>query len=370
MTPVPSNFLPPRSAGAKLLRLQLPLLAFALAASLAAASAPALPSPETRPEPPIRTHFENGDPINDLFTALSVRFGILVIQPQDIKAFILQDFDLPAKAQDAIARTRQTLEPQGYSILQSVTGKNLVIRVVTTAQAKKARLTESPVSFGPQAENVDISDPARLLTHMMPLNHPGLAEALRRAASEDKDVSVEIAGGNQLGTCLLLLGPALKVQQAVEKVSKIDRFEEGPSVVRILTLKNLDAPALAISLNQSFARENSPVKAAADARTNSLILSGPENRVLDVMVPIVSQEARAAGGIGQPPPPRLPPPATAPLPGSPPEPATAPGAFAPRSQTLDEIAHLGENITVCWLPRPAAGSLRAWRGFLLNLDAI
>jgi type II secretory pathway component GspD/PulD (secretin) len=375
MSVCPPNSFAPSSALPRQLCTKFFVLALILTASLAAAPAPEATSPEAQTAPAlpaIRTHFANGDPINDFLTALSVRYGILVIQPQDLRAFILQDFDLPSTAQDTLTLARQTLEPQGYSFVQSMSNKNLVIRIMTTAEAKKARLAQSPVSFGNQGETVDISDPTRPITHMMPINRADMADALRRNAAEDKEVTAEITGGNQLGTCLIIMGPALKVQQAVEKVAKLDRLEGGPAVVRVLTLHNLDAQSLATALTQSFLRENTPVKVAADARSNSVVLSGPEDKVLEVMVGLVLQETRAGRGTSDASPtPAIPPlpPTASPLPGPTSAPASQSGARAPAPQLLDEITYLSDNTDVVYTPNSVVRP-RAAEGSLGLLNAI
>ena len=68
----------------------------------------------------IRTHYDNGDPLGDFFTALSVRYGVVVLQPEGLEVYVLRSFDLPATVGDALTIARQTLEPQGYSLVQKV----------------------------------------------------------------------------------------------------------------------------------------------------------------------------------------------------------------------------------------------------------
>ena len=88
------------------------------------------------------------------------------------------------------------------------------------------------------------------------------------------------------------------------------------------------------------------MKAVADRRTNSIVVTGPEDRVVEVMVGLVSQDAKKG---------RILPPRTAPAPLPPGTlPGTAPaGPDAPGEKPgarrieglrgLDEIAALGEN---------------------------
>jgi hypothetical protein len=271
-----------------------------------------------------QTHFENGEAMGGFFTALAVRFGVMVIQPDSLKVYILQSFDLPAKLGDALVVARQTLEPQGYSLVQKVSDGRLILRIVPTAEAKKILLEESPLSFGTQGEAIDVSDPTRPVAHIFPIAHADMADALKRQAGLDPDVSVEPMGGGAIGSHLILRGPASKVQRAVENLAKLDKPTEAPRVVRTLTLQHLSAETTADALNEVFSHEAAPMKAAADRRTNSLVVTGPEDRVLEVMVNVVSQEAKQGR--------LLSPPAKATSAPTPPVPSavtTAPGKVSP-----------------------------------------
>ena len=279
-------------------------VALAIAGSLAgvpAASPPAaapasqgaaVPAGAIKIDTAIRTHYDNGDPLGDFFTALSVRYGVVVLQPEGLEVYVLRSFDLPATVGDALTIARQTLEPQGYSLVQKVSDGRLIVRIVKTAEAKKIMLSESPLSFGTQGEAIDISDPTRLVTHVFPIAHADLAANLRRDAMEDPDVSAEVTGGGDVGANLILTGPALKVQRAVETLAKLDKPTEGPIVAHTLALQHLNAQTTADALNEVFSHDPAPMKAVADRRTNSIVVTGPEDRVLEVMVGLVSQEAK------------------------------------------------------------------------------
>ncbi len=321
-------------------------LALALAAGLGAAPAtPASPPPatETRPAPAEHLKFENGDPIAGYFTALAARFGVMIVQSQAVDAYLLRPCELPDKLEDALAIARQTLEPQGFSVLQSVVDKRLIVRVLPTKEAKKLELAESPVSFGTEGEKIDISKPDRLVTHLFPVAHVDMLDTLRRAAIQDREVGAEVAGGGQIGVNLILTGPALKVQHAVEALAKLDQPTGSPIIARTLQLQHTDAQATAAALNDSFARDTAPLKATADSRTNSLILTGPEDRVLAIMVTLIGQDARRGPLL-----PRPVRPAPQPLPEIPvlPEiqPGVKPGAAGKLpGDMLDEMAYGGDN---------------------------
>jgi len=353
-------------------------IAARFAAAQQAAPASAQAAADAQQAPAIRTRFENGDPIDDFFTALAVRFGVMIVQPQPVKAYILRSFELPAKLDEALAMARQTLEPQGFSILQSVSDQRLIIRIVPTKDAKKAELAESPISYGTEGEKIDASNPDRMVTHLLPITHTDMIASLRRTAMQDPEVSAEIAGGTAIGANLILTGPALKVQRAVETVAKLDQPEGGKIIARTLALQHLNAQSTANTLNEGFASDPAPMKAVVDLRTNSIVITGPEDRVLEIMVSLVVQDAKRGSIL----PPRTMPAITQPaLPASQPAP-DKPGArrdappgngagsddaacpalptsrLAQRNaEALDEMAYGGHNPGLC-----AGLTLRAGHG--------
>jgi len=256
--------------------------------------------------------FSNGDPLSTFFTALSLHFGVVVVQPNAVDAYVLKDFEMPAKLEDALAIARQTLEPQGYTIVQSLSQKRIVLRVVTAEEALKLELSESPVSYGADPDKIDASNPQRQVTHLFPVTHIDILANLRRTATEDQAVSADVAGGADIGVHLILTGPAQKVQQAVERLAKIDKVGASPIVARTLPLVHLNAQMTADALNEGFAQDTAPLKAVVDLRTNSIIITGPEDRVMDLMVTLIGQDAKRGPVL--------------PRPEHPPTPATAPGS--------------------------------------------
>lgn len=310
--------------------------------SAPATGAATVPAATIKIETAIRTHYENGDPMGDFFTALAVRFGVVIIQPPALDVYILRSFDMPAKVGDALTIARETLEPQGYSIVQKISDGRVIAHIVSVKEAKKILLSESPLSFGTQGEAVDVSDPTRLVTHLFPIAHAEVAESLRRSAKLDPDVSAEITGGGEIGANLILTGPALNVQRAVETLAKLDKPTEATMVARTVTLQHLDAQSAADALNGAFAQDATPMKAVADRRTNSIVVTGPEDRVVEVMVALVSQDAKQ-GRVLPPPgrtaPPIPIPPAAEPLP--PPEtPVPAPAERPEANRTTGAAGDL------------------------------
>ncbi|HEY4329618.1 MAG TPA: hypothetical protein VGN88_07770, partial [Phycisphaerae bacterium] len=251
--------------------------------------------------PAIRTKFENGDSVNDLFTALSLRFNVIVVQVKPAKAFILKNFELPEKLDDAVALARQNLEPQGYGMVESVNAGQVILRVVSAKDAKAAELSDSPVTYGTATEKIDTSKPERQVTHLLPITHPEMIDKLHRIAVEDNEVSAEVMGNSAVGLSLVFTGPAKKVQHAVDAVIKVDEPDTWKLVARMMTLKHFDAEETADRLNRSFATDPAPMKAVADKRTNSIVITGPEDRVMNVMVDLIGLETTQGPMLPKPP---------------------------------------------------------------------
>ncbi len=283
--------------------------ASAAAAPTATAAAPATTSQSA---PAFHTHFDGGDPISDYFKAMALRFGVAIVQPGPIKAFIVKPFDLPSKLEEAIALGQAALAPQGLTLRQTVSDNIIVLSVMTTEQARQADLQESPVSSGLELEKIDISRPDRIVTHLLPVSHPETAAALQRIAVQTKDVKADIAGTPETGITLILTGPAKGVQEAATNILKIDTPDTTKTVARTLQLHNINAEELATSLNATFVHQEGSLKAVADRRTNSIVITGPEDKVLDAMVQDIGMEASHRRGTPLPPPSAAPQPASQP----------------------------------------------------------
>ncbi|HVT82753.1 MAG TPA: secretin N-terminal domain-containing protein [Phycisphaerae bacterium] len=262
-----------------------------LAAPAIAQTAPTSAPAATASQPAFRTHFEGGDPIGDFYTALALRFGVAVVQPKPAKAFIIKAFDLPNKLEDAVALGQAALAPQGLTLHKSVSGNMIVLTVITTEEARQADMQSSPVSSGINLEAIDISKPDRFVTHLLPVSHVEMAPSLQRIARQNKGVEADVAGSAETGMTLILTGPAKAVQDAAAAIIKADKPDSSKIITKTVQLRGGNAEALAATLNSTFASQNTPVKAVADRRTNMLILTGPEDKVLDALVGVVGMEA-------------------------------------------------------------------------------
>lgn len=254
------------------------------------ASSPASATAAAQSAPAYRTHFEGGDPIGDYYTAMALRFGIAIVQPNPTKAFIIKGFDLPDKFDDALAQGQAALAPQGLTLRQSVTGKMIVLRVMTTEQARLADLQESPVTSGVEVQKIDVTRPERFVTHLLPVNPTANVDALKRLAAQIKDVKVDAAGSADTGLTLIISGPARGVQETAEAILKVEKPANSKVIVKTMQLQNVNAEELAKSINANAVAQSLSLKAVSDRRTNSIIITGPEDQVLDSLLNIIAME--------------------------------------------------------------------------------
>jgi hypothetical protein len=107
--------------------------------------------PDAQTAPAYRTKFEKGDLLTGYFTALSQRFGVVVIvQPEAANAAAPDALELPDKLETAITTAQQALEPQGMAIDMGSGGDVTILHV--TVKNKTAAKTEvsqtQPVGIG------------------------------------------------------------------------------------------------------------------------------------------------------------------------------------------------------------------------------
>src|SRR5262249_11352167 len=122
---------------------------------------------------------------------------------------------------------------------------------------------------------------SRQVTHMFPITHLDMLEAVRRSVAAERDLNVLVAGG-QIQAELIITGPALKVRHAVENAAAIDP-PPPPPISATIKRTNLDARLAAGQIEEAY-RDRPPeqmVRALFDQRTNSVILSGSDVGVLE-----------------------------------------------------------------------------------------
>jgi hypothetical protein len=275
--------------------------------------------------------------IEELLAEFAERTGIIVAKADTIPGEVTVTSAIPADAEKGVAALNEMLAPAGYRAVhaKNITSTKLSVRILNDADARKEELQNGPVTLGGDPRTIDVRERNRMITHILPINNPELLEAVRRLAAESKDVAVTVAGTPREGYRLILAGPALAVRGIVERAVTIDPAPAaavGPAMVRSIQLKRLEALGSAAVLNGQYghdAQGKEVLRAVADPRTNSIIVSGQDVEVFRAIQMLQRLDADAASATEAPvappaavPAPGLVPPAPAPTPANP---ATRPG---------------------------------------------
>ena len=237
-----------------------------------------------------------GQPIGDMMNPIALKFGAILVMPKT-SAVVLKAGELPKTLEEAVAAARDNLEPQGLGLIESVTSKpdpRVVLRVTPLKEAKDAEEQAGPVTSGdPSAINA--KDPTQEVTHLLTVNQRDQLETLEHKAREVPDVDVDVVNSADGGQTLIFRGAAAKVKEAATAVAAMDKPTDTTPAVRQLKLTHLDAEGAAARLNADFGNGRSQIRAVADRRTNMVIVSGPENQVIDAMVTLVEMDLGTKG---------------------------------------------------------------------------
>lgn len=242
-----------------------------------------------------------GDPAGNMLNAMAFKFGVILVMPKT-SAVVLKDGEVPKTLEAAQEMVRESLEPQGWGIEQTVTSKpdpRVIWKVAPLKDVRTAEEQTGPVTSGPDAGAINVKDPAQPSTHLLTVNHADQLETLEKKAREDKSVEVDLVGSAKGGYTLIFRGPAMKVKQAVAAVAAMDKPTDTTPAVRQMKLTRLDAEAAAATINANYSAQGR-VRAVADKRTNTVIVSGPEDQVIDAMVALIGMDLGGRGGEGVP----------------------------------------------------------------------
>lgn len=313
----------------------------------------AFPRVTTAPAATSRTALRPGEqlPAEDLLAELAFRTGIIIVKADSLPGEVTITQDLPPEPEKAVSAVNEMLAPLGYRAIhvKNTTSAHLVLRILSFADARKEELQTGPVTMGNDPRKIDIAQRDRMVTHILPMNNSEMLAAARNAAAEQKDVEVTAAGNRRDGYRIILTGPALSVRRAVETVVAIDPPPAAaPGMFRSIQLTHLDAEGSAAVLNGPYGRDsngNQVIRAIADKRTNSLIISGPDLEVMQAIQLLQRMDVDALPKASPELPGVVPPPAQTIPPAPPPTPVipgTRPGPPEPGAR-LDEIRPGAEN---------------------------
>jgi general secretion pathway protein D len=285
----------------------------------ATASAAATTAPPSGPPPAANGHVLNFNeaPIDLVLKYLAESAGLQVVKQAsmtDVRVTIIGQ--QPIYVDDTIALLNSALNVKGYAAIKSGTDGR-ILKIVTLEDAKKLNV---PVHKGTQPDLIPTTD--EVITQVMPLRYID-ATRLRQDLTPLISASASITS-NAAGNALVVTDTSANVHRIAEVVWALDTNTTGATEVRIYSLKNADAtsavklitdifkPDTATtgpggfmrgmarfmmggggrggggggggtgSTDQTTAFQPPTLKASADTRTNSVVVTGPSESLLVV----------------------------------------------------------------------------------------
>ncbi|MEL7087035.1 MAG: type II secretion system secretin GspD [Planctomycetota bacterium] len=247
-------------------------------------------------------------PLQTILDYLSNEAGLIVVSEVDLNGDRITVFNLqPVTLDEAIAMLNTVLFEKGFTAVR----RQRLLKVVMLSDAKTQSI---PVRFGSDPDKIGETD--SLITQVVPIRY---AEATGMIDNLRPLISGEYAelSANESSNSLILTDTEANVRRVVEIVSALDQSISQVSEVRVFRLAFADAVSVAELLETTFAAglsedqivaqamsrrfggrgrggndddessgtpQNRTVNAAADDRTNSVVVSaGP-----DVMLSIAA----------------------------------------------------------------------------------
>ena len=284
------------------LPIAMPLILLASFALSGSAEAEEANAPAAQAADAIRLNFKDA-PLDAVLQHLSEVAGISVVTDAPTEGRITLISKQPISLDGALALLDSALKDKGYATVRM--GQTL--KIVPLTEAKKASI---PVHSGSEPEQITPSD--QLITQVIPLQSVDavkLKDSLKALVPDYADLSADASSN-----ALILTDTAANVRRIVQIVSALDASKATVSEVKVFALKYADATSAAKLINDVFdvekaatssqSRSRSPFMmfrsgfgrgdrpdassqsdqeqfqpqrtiAAADDRTNTVVVSGP-----------------------------------------------------------------------------------------------
>jgi len=302
---------PPR-AGLAPAMLLLVLMAAAAPFAIAQDEAPAedaAPPAAVEPAPGILLNFQDA-PLSAVLDHLSEAAGLVIVQETSVQGRVSILARQPVSVEEAVSLLNTVLKEQGYAAIR--TGRTL--KIVMLSEAKEHSIA---VRSGNDPEQIEPTD--EMITQVIPIR---FADAVKLRDDISSLVpSYAAMSANASSNSLILTDTGANVRRIVEIVRALDTHMAAIAEVKVFTLQYADATAVARLINEVFQQEEQPTRgaqtrstrfrgmsfgrgggdrpeeegqgargqkviAAADERTNTLVVSGPAD-VMKVIEQVV-----------------------------------------------------------------------------------
>jgi len=291
--------------------------------------APSLPPPSTQqkatppaqPSPPskggIRLNFQNA-PLQEILNYLSEAAGFVIVQEEPVEATVNVISHSPLSPEEVVDLLNTVLVDKGYAVVRI----GRILKIVPRDDASKYPV---PVRRGLNPEQIPQTD--EVITQILPVRYldaTKLVDVLQPLFADSAKVTADEASNS-----LIITDKAINIRRIAEIINTLDTSISAISTIRVFPLQYADAAQVAQMINQLFQQQSqtgdrqrgprffppfmrspqgrpqsstpqSPARAAAsrviavaDERTNSLVVSAPEDLMptIEALIQQIDREA-------------------------------------------------------------------------------
>lgn len=259
----------------------------------------------------IRMNFRDV-PLETVLDHLSEAVGLVIVKDVDIEGRITVISRQSLTMDEAIAVLNSVLHGKGYAAVR--TGRTL--RIVTQDAARRANI---PVRVGNKPDEIAETD--EVITQVIPIRHADarqLVEDLSGIIAETADITA-----NQSSNAMIITDTSANIRRIVEVVAAVDTAISSVATVEVFPLQFANATDAAQLINDIFSDEarqgdddprrrfaqmfgrggpggrggddeeggsavDARVSASADERTNTVVVTGPEE-TLQVVADVLAE---------------------------------------------------------------------------------
>ncbi len=182
--------------------------------------------------------------VDTILDYLSDSLGFIVIKDSRNTTRVTVTSRQPVNAGEAVDLLNSVLEPVNYTVLQ----RGRVLRVLPRDKAKKANI---PVKFGADPAKIKNSD--EIITQVIPVSNVDavkLRSDLSSFLSSDADITSN-AGSNTI----IITDTSARIRRVVEVISALDQHRTAVNDIRTFQLKYANATSTAKLINDIFKQD-------------------------------------------------------------------------------------------------------------------
>lgn len=249
----------------------------------------------------LRLNFRNA-PLELVLNYLSEAAGFIIVPEVDVKGRVDVWSNQPLTKDEAIDVLNRALARNGYAVIRDG-------RTLTVLTREEARKRDIPVRRGSDPEAIPKDD--QIVTQIIPVRFINAVQLSRDLAPLIPETATVAA--NEGGNALVVTDTQANIRRLVEIIKALDTSVSALSVVKVFPLRYADAKTVANVLREVFADESSTARgldprarffafmrgrggggedgqqsnegrpgasrvvATADERSNSLVVSAPED---------------------------------------------------------------------------------------------